>query len=542
MRGPGDICPRVAVVTSEQSAARDKAAIDAGIPSRALMQRAGAAAAAEIMLRGRQHLASGVLVFAGPGNNGGDAWVVARALATTGVSVRVIEAMPAKTPDAIAERTLAMPLVTLTATNNPDTAHSPTSERSERLIIDGLLGTGSSGTPRGPIAEAVAAIRNARAGGAFVVALDLPTGVDATTGDATDSVVADLTLTFGAIKRGHLIARQACGALVVLDIGLAAAGAREDGAPRIIDEAWVARHVPPILADAHKGTRKKLAIVGGAPGMAGASVLAARAAMRSGVGMVRLVVAPESLPVVQAAEPFALAGSWPADDASLQREVVSWADGVVIGPGLGLTSASRALVDRVLATWSGPVLLDADALNVFDGDVDALARAAGTRPVLITPHPAEFARLAATSVEQVLTNRFTAGADLARRLGATVLLKGVPSVVTAPNGSSFVSAAGTPVLAAAGSGDILSGIAGTLLAQTGDALTAGAVSAWIHGHAAELAVRNAQRSTDDVLRSKRVRGVTLDDVIAALAVSWPSTPPPSRYPVLLELQAVGEEA
>lgn len=537
MRGPGDLCPRVAVVTSEQSAARDKAAIDGGIPSRALMQRAGAAAAAEIMLRERQRLASGVLVFAGPGNNGGDAWVVARALATSGISVRVVEAMPAKTPDAIAERTLALPLVTLEASNHSPTTNSLTSERSERLIqgerliIDGLLGTGSSGTPRGPIAEAVAAIRNARAAGAVVVALDLPTGVDATTGDATDSVVADLTLTFGAIKRGHLIARQACGGIVVLDIGLPAGAARDDGAPPIVDEAWVAQHVPPILADAHKGTRKKLVIVGGAPGMAGASVLAARAAMRSGVGMVRLVVAPESLPVVQAAEPFALAGSWPADDASLEREVLSWADGVVIGPGLGRTSASRALVDRVLAGWSGPVLLDADALNVFEGDVDALARATGTRPVLITPHPAEFARLAATSVEQVLTNRFTAGGELARRLGATVVLKGVPTVVTAPNGSSFVSAAGTPALAAAGSGDILSGIAGTLLAQTGDALIAGAVSAWIHGHAAELAQP-----------SRRVRGVTLDDVVAALAMSWRSTTTPSRYPVLFELQAVGENA
>jgi NAD(P)H-hydrate epimerase len=527
MRGSGDTCPRVVVVTSEQSAARDKAAIDGGIPSRALMQRAGAAAAAEITLRERQRLASGVLVFAGPGNNGGDAWVVARALAATGVSVHVVEVMPAKTPDSIAERALALPFVELADTN-----HSPTSERSERLIIDGLLGTGSAGTPRGAIAEAVAAIRNARARGTFVVALDLPTGVDATTGDAADSVVADLTVTFGAIKRGHLIARQACGAIVVLDIGLDAAASREDGAPPMVDDAWVARHVPPILADAHKGTRKKLAIVGGAPGMAGATVLAARAAMRSGVGMVRLVVAPESLPVVQAAEPFALAGSWPVDDASLEREIVSWADGVVIGPGLGRTPASRALVDRVLGAWSGPVLLDADALNVFDGDVDALARATGTRPALITPHPAEFARLAATSVEQVLTNRFAVGAQLARRIGATVLLKGVPSVVTAPNGSSLVSAAGTPILAAAGSGDILSGIAGTLLAQTGDALISGAISAWIHGHAAELAGHG----------TRRVRGTTLDDVVAALALSWPNTPTSARYPVLLELQAVGEEA
>ena len=557
MRGSDDTCPRVFVVTSEQSAARDKAAIEGGTPSRALMQRAGAAAAAEVTLRERQRLASGVLVFAGPGNNGGDAWVVARALATSGTSVRVIETVPAKTPDAIAERELALPFVTLEApndsrtthsrtserTNHSDTTHSRTSERSEQLIIDGLLGTGSSGTPRGAIAEAVARIRNARASGAFVVALDLPTGVDATTGDATDAVVADLTLTFGGIKRGHLIARQACGAIVVLDIGLGAAAVRDDGAPPIVDEAWVAQHVPPILADAHKGTRKKLVIVGGAPGMAGATILAARAAMRSGVGMVRLVVAPESLPVVQAAEPFALAGTWPLDDASLEREIVSWADGVVIGPGLGRTPASRALVDRVLGGWSGPVLLDADALNVFDGDVDALARAVGTRPVLITPHPAEFARLAGTSVEQVLTNRFEAGAELARRIGATVLLKGVPSVVSAPNGSSLVSAAGTPVLAAAGSGDLLSGIAGTLLAQTSDALTAGAVSAWIHGHAAELAALVTQRSPHNAPRSARnVRGVTLEDVVAALALSWPGTAPSSRYPVLFELPAVGEEA
>jgi NAD(P)H-hydrate epimerase len=533
MRGSDDACPRVFVVTSEQSAARDKAAIDGGIPSRALMQRAGAAAAAEIALRERERLASGVLVFAGPGNNGGDAWVVARALATAGISVRVIEAVPAKTPDAIAERALAVPLVSLEDANR--------SAPSEQLIIDGLLGTGSSGTPRGAIADAVAAIRNARAGGAFVVALDLPTGVDATTGDATDSVVADLTLTFGSIKRGHLIARQPCAAIVVLDIGLGAAAVRDDGAPPIVDEAWVARHVPPILADAHKGTRKKLAIVGGAPGMAGATILAARAAMRSGVGMVRLVVAPESVPVVQAAEPFALAGTWPTDDASLEREIVSWADGVVIGPGLGRTPASRALVDRVLGGWSGPVLLDADALNVFDGDVDALARAVGTRPVLITPHPAEFARLAASNVEQVLARRFEAGADLARRIGATVLLKGVPSIVTAPNGASLVSAAGTPVLAAAGSGDILSGIAGTLLAQTSDALTAGAVSAWIHGHAAELAA--APRSTHHAPRStRRVRGASLEDVVAALALSWPGAPPAARYPVLFELPAVGEEA
>jgi hydroxyethylthiazole kinase-like uncharacterized protein yjeF len=510
---------RVFVVGSEQSAARDAGAIAAGVPSRALMQRAGAAAAAEIAFRLQGLLTRGVRVFAGPGNNGGDAWVVARALAVTGVAVSVVEPIPARTPDAIAERELALPFVSVEHILN---APSPAA-----VIVDGLLGTGSSGAPRGAVADAVTAIEQSRRQGAYVVALDLPTGVDATSGDSTAAVTADLTLTFGTVKRGQLIARQACGAVVVLDIGLGMHASRDDGAPSIVDEAWVAHQVPAITADAHKGTRKKLAIVGGAAGMAGAAVLAARAAIRSGVGMVRLLVAPESLAVVQTAEPLALAGTWPSDDAALEHAILSWADGVVIGPGLGRGPHSRALVDRLLAAWGGPVLLDADALNVFDEDVAALARASRGRPMLLTPHPAEFARLARTDVTNVLNCRYDIGRELARDTGAAVLLKGVPTVVTAPTGQCLVSAAGTPILAAAGSGDVLSGIAGTLLAQTGDALNAGAAAAWIHGRAAELA-------------APRIRGATLDDVVAALSTAWPNDVRPTRYPVLLELAAVGE--
>ena len=485
------------------------------------MQRAGAAAAAEIALRLPRQLTRGVRVFAGPGNNGGDAWVVARALAAAGIAVSVVEPIPARTPDAVAERALALPFVTV--------EHSLNGASSVAVIVDGLLGTGSSGAPRGAIADAAAAIELSRREGVYVVALDLPTGVDATTGDATGAITADLTLTFGTVKRGHLVARQACGAIVVLDIGLGVHAVHDDGAPPIVDDAWVARHLPPITADAHKGTRKKVAVIGGAGGMAGAAVLAARASIRSGVGMVRLLVAPESLPVVQSAEPLALAGRWPTTDAALEREIVSWADGVIIGPGLGRGGESRALVDRVLAAWSGPVLLDADALNVFDGDVAALSRASRERPMLLTPHAVEFARLARIDVTNVLNCRYDVGSTLARDTGATVLLKGLPTVVTSPDGTSLVSAAGTPILAAAGSGDVLSGIAGTLLAQIGDALVAGAAAAWIHGHAAEL-----------VSRRPRVRGLTLDDVIATLASAWPNEVQRARYPVLLELPAVGE--
>lgn len=525
--------PQVFVVTSEQSAARDAAAIAAGIPSRALMQRAGAAAAAEIATRFRSRLSGGVLVFAGPGNNGGDGWVIARALAATGIPVRVVETIPAKSSDAVAERALAQTSVAaLSWREDLDAGPEP-------IIVDALLGTGSLGAPRGAIAAAVNAINAARERGAIVVAVDVPTGVDATTGEAEGAVAADLTITFGTLKRGHLVARQACGAIVVVDIGLGEYASRADRAPAAVDAGWVAAHVPPIPADAHKGTRKKLAIVGGTPGMTGASILAARAAMRSGVGMVRLVVAPESLFVVQSGEPGALAGVWPEKDADVDREIGSWADGLVIGPGLGRNPNTRALVERVLASWRGPVVLDADALNDFEGAADDLGRLLGGRPALLTPHPAEFARLAGTDIEHVLNDRFEIGGELARRVGATVLLKGVPTIVTAPDGRARVSAAGSPVLATAGSGDVLSGIAGTLLAQIGDAAVAGTAAAWIHGHAAELAARRPAAPGG----ATPVRGVALEDVIAALSFVWPPRRlPPSRYPILLELPAVGERA
>jgi NAD(P)H-hydrate epimerase len=519
--------PRVFVVTSEQSAARDAAAINAGVPSRALMQRAGAAAAAEIAWRFRDRLPRGTLVYTGPGNNGGDGWVIARALAAGGAPVRVVEAVGAKSADAISERALALSSVDVSSSWSD-------SGSGEAIIVDALLGTGSSGAPRGSIAIAVKAVNAARERGASVVAIDLPTGVDATTGSATDAVSADLTISFATIKRGHLLARQACGQIIVIDIGLGDYAIQNDGAPPVVTERWVAAHLPAIPADAHKGTRKKLAVVGGAPGMAGASILAARAAMRSGIGMVRLVVASESLSVVQSAEPFALAGVWPEKDEDVAHEIASWADGLVIGPGLGRTPATRALVDRLLAAFRGPVVLDADGLNVFEGRVDDLAHALAGRPALLTPHPAEFARLVGTDVEHVLTGRFVIGADLAKRSGATVLLKGVPSVVTMPNGEAGVSAAGTPVLAAAGSGDILSGIAGTLLTQLGDAGVAAATAAWVHGRSAELATQRLARA---------VRGATLEDVLEALSSSWPpSRVSMPRYPVLLELPAVGERS
>jgi NAD(P)H-hydrate epimerase len=401
-------------------------------------------------------------------------------------------------------------------------------------VIDGLLGTGASGAPRGALADAVETIVELRDRGATVVALDVPSGLDASTGAAEHVVTADLTLTFATVKRGILVARNRSGAVAVLDIGLDVYADLDDGTPTVVGAPWVASVLPPIPADAHKGMRKRVAIVGGAEGMAGATVLAARGAARSAVGMVKLVVAPPSLPVVQEAEAAALAAPWPADDAALKRDIVEWADVVAIGPGLGRGAEARALVERVLRAWRGPVVIDADGLNVFAGDADGLGQLLDGRPALLTPHPAEFARLAEVDIAEVLASRFDAGRALAARCRAAVLLKGLPTVVTSRDGGQFVSAAGTPALATAGSGDVLTGIAATLLAQIGDPLVAGAAAAWAHGRAAELA-----HGAPDAARLT-ARGVTLDDVLSALPSAWELDTRPPRYPVLLELPAVGD--
>jgi NAD(P)H-hydrate epimerase len=394
--------------------------------------------------------------------------------------------------------------------------------------VDALLGTGLTGDEplRDDIARAVALLHARRTRGATIVALDVPTGLDATSGRHVGAPACALTVTFGTMKRGLLVARAVCGEIVLLDIGLGVHAVTR-GVPRLATPAWFRAMLPAIPADAHKGTRRKVAIVGGAPGMAGAVTLAARAALRSGAGLVKCVVAPESLLAVQEGEPHALAAVWPLDDDAMASTIAAWADAVLIGPGLG--RGNRALIERLLTHFRGPVVLDADALNAFAGEASSLRPFMTQRAALLTPHPAEFARLAGTEVESVLENRFEVPAKLAVDTGASVLLKGVPTVVSSPGGNTVVVAEGTPILATGGAGDVLGGIAVTLLAQTGDATLAGALGAFAHGRAAY-----------DV-SARAVRGHTLDEVLAALPGVWSLQPPAPRPPVLAELPAVGEE-
>ena len=481
------------------------------------MQRAGKAAAAEITRRYGERLRRGALVFAGPGNNGGDGWVVAGALAAADVKVSVVEvgtADPRKSPDAVAEREAALSRVVVTRDVAADTG----------VVVDALLGTGFDGEPRGEIAASIARINSLRAKGAVVAAMDVPSGLNATTGQHSTVVVADLTTSFGGIKRGLLLARDCCGEIAVIDIGLDSKSGRPPRLPVLVDGEWVASRVPPIRYDAHKGTRKHLAIVGAGAGMPGAVVLGARAALRSGIGLVRTMVAPENMGAVLNAVPSALNAGWPDTDKDIKTGIASWADAIVIGPGLGKSKESRELVERILKASDLPALLDADALNVFDGDTASFARLLLGKTALITPHVAEFARLMDTTADKVLENRFDIGTDLAQKLGAVVLLKGAPTVIFSPNGDRLVVARGTAALGTGGSGDVLAGVAGTLLAQMGDAVDAGACAAWIHGRAAELC--------------GYVRGTTLEDVLYALPRAWNEPEPAFEPPVLAVLPNV----
>jgi hydroxyethylthiazole kinase-like uncharacterized protein yjeF len=516
----------VRVVTAAQAAELDARAIACGVPSRQLMQAAGRAAAALVVERFPLEAERAVAVFAGPGNNGGDAWVVAAELARRGVRVHVAEVVTPGTPDALAEREAASALLQHVL---PD--------GSEGVIIDGLLGTGARSAPHGAIAAAIERIeirRSSRGQGVprvRVVALDVPSGLDATTGETPGlSVRADLTVTFGSVKRGLLTRRDSAGAIVVADIGLGAETATSE-APELVDGLVARRAIPRFAADAHKGTRQRLVIVGGSLGMAGATVLAARSAFRSGIGMVKLCVARDSLSAVQAAEPAAMATPWPESDADFEA-LLAWANVLLIGPGLGLAARGQTLVERLLSHWRGPVVVDADGFRSFDGHPERLAPLLSGRAAVLTPHTVECARLMGIKPADVEARRFDLAGELARVAGATVLLKGVPTVIS-DGVRTLVSATGTPVLATAGSGDVLGGIVATLLAQGGEshggAVAAAATAAWIHGRAGEVATAG-----------RGARGTSLHDVIDALRAAWAFDDSPLRSPILAELPAAGE--
>jgi len=450
-------------------------AVEAQYAEQPLMERAGLAAAE--VARGLCGDRGGqMVVLAGPGNNGGDALVAARFLRSWFHDVVVIfrddaQSLPADA--AVAYRAFIGAGGTTVAT---------LPERAPSLIVDGLFGIGLKRPIEGPHA---ALVEWANATGAQLLAIDIPSGLDAITGHArAPTVRASATATFIALKPGLLTGDgpDHCGALSVHPLGLdAPSGARGHR----LDWPVLAAMLPTVLTrrvrNVNKGTFGTLGILGGSEGMSGALILAGRAALRSGAGKVWLGYLMADPPKFDTGMPELMlrhAG------AVLEAET----DALVMGPGLGTSDAARSLLMRALALPI-PVALDADALNLIARDPALFAATqARSAPTLATPHPGEAARMLASDIASVQNDRMRAAREIAQRLSANVVLKGAGSVLAHPDGTWDINASGGPALATAGSGDVLSGILGALLAQGIDAKAALRIAVCVHGAAADALV------------------------------------------------------
>jgi hydroxyethylthiazole kinase-like uncharacterized protein yjeF len=430
-----------------------------------LMERAGRAAAQLALRRfGRCR----VLVCAGPGNNGGDGFVMARELARAGCRVSILFDHPADQlpPDARAAYASCRSASADFCTDVPPGDYG--------LVVDALFGIGIGRPVTGRYAALIARI-NAFAGP--VMALDVPSGLDADTGSVHGLAVrADLTASFIAAKPG-LYTNEGpdhCGEIRVLDLGLSL----PPGAGAILDSADFRSALHPRPRNSHKGSHGTLAVLGGAPGMAGAALLTSRAALMLGAGRV-MVGMLERLPVDPLQPELMLRTP---DDALAQGTAI------VAGPGLGQSDAALALLRRV-ASADFSVLLDADALNLIAAHPVLAARIARRQaPTLLTPHPTEAARLLQTTTAAVQADRIGSACDLARRFNAVVALKGCGTVLARPDGRWRINTTGNPGLASAGTGDVLAGMTGALLAQGMPAWEALCLAVHLHGAAADTLV------------------------------------------------------
>jgi NAD(P)H-hydrate epimerase len=506
-----------------QQRALDAWAIEThGIPGLELMEHAGAglAQACDAFITDAE-----IAVVCGSGNNGGDGFVAARLLLEIGREVRVLLLADADKYTADAKANLERLPPDLVA------AFSAELLDGAGVVIDALLGTGFSGEPREPVSGAIAAINARReAGGEVrVIACDVPSGVDASTGEVVgEAVNADLTVTFHAAKPGLLIApgKRHAGRVRVIDIGIPAED--QPVAPTIgrIHPA-VRDRVPRRAAASNKFNVGSVVVCGGSKGLTGAPVMAAMASARAGAGYVTLAV-PASVSAIVAGKLLEIMTVELPDDGDhglkrgTSRMVVersSRAGALVLGPGLGRQPATIAFARAVASYTKVPLVLDADGLNAHAEEDGLEGLKQREAPTVLTPHAGELARLLHVQASEVDAGRLSAARGCAQRSGAIVVLKGDDTIVAAPDGTAAVSPGEAPALATAGTGDVLAGVIGAFLAKGLDPFTAACAAVMIHVKAGRIAAREVGEE-----------GVIAGDVIAALpkALARPRDPAPQR--------------
>jgi NAD(P)H-hydrate epimerase len=476
------------------------------------------------------------VVIAGKGNNGGDGFVVARLLRRRGVRCDVI--LLAHADDVRGDaaenlrrfirgrgRVIEAPGPAAVAAVREALARS-------RVVIDAIFGTGLAAPITGAMAEVVALIN---ASGLPVFAIDMPSGIDSDTGQASGiAIEAEATATFGFPKIGQLLYPGAghVGRLTVVDIGIPpAAVAVVAPRTRLLTAEETAGRIPARGADAHKGDTGHLLVVAGGRGKCGAAVLVADAAMRGGAGLVTIAVPESERPTVAARVREAMTAGLAADSAGTVDAAITAADiatllvgktAVAVGPGLGTGAGARGVVALLVRDCTVPLVLDADALNCIAERPASLQARAG--PTVLTPHPGEMARLLAISVAEVQRDRLLAARRLAKDTGAHIVLKGARTVIASPDGDVAINPTGNPGMASGGMGDALTGVIGAFVAQGFAAADAAALGAYVHGQAGDLAV---------LARGGEI-GIVASDVIAQLprsiALTQTNMPRVSRIP------------
>lgn len=462
-----------------------EAALMAQLPAGALMQRAAAGLARRLAAVLSSVYGARVVLLVGAGNNGADAMWAGVRLAGRGAAVT---ALMVGTPEDTARQALhraggrSLPADDPVAGPLLDTAD---------VVVDGLVGIGG----RGPLRVGAAAVVELLATiTAPVVAVDVPSGVDADSGRVEGSAVrADVTVTFGALKPGLVVSPGAeyAGLVELVDIGLGPYLKPAD--LELLDSSDVAARLPLPTGEATKYTRGVVGVMAGSDAYTGAAVLATGGAIRAGAGMVRYAGPPNAATQVRARWPEAVVTVVPAGAAGSAADpaavlAVGRVQAWVVGPGLGTDDDAAAVVQAILGT-DVPVLVDADGLTVLAVHPEWLRRR--TVPTLLTPHAGEFARLVGVEREAVEADRLASVRRVAAELGVTVLLKGSTTVVADPDGRARVNSTGSAWLATAGSGDVLSGAAGALLAGGLSTLDAGSCGAFLHGLAGLLAPTGA---------------------------------------------------
>ncbi|MDQ3962747.1 MAG: NAD(P)H-hydrate dehydratase [Actinomycetota bacterium] len=471
------------LLSPQEMAAADKATIEAGTAVEVLMESAGRAVA-----RGAIDVAGGrygrrAVVVCGKGNNGGDGFVAARVMRAEGLGVRCLFVGDSDAIEGAARHHLEL-FRKRGGSVEPFEARALTGTD---VIVDALFGTGFRGEAEGPAAEAIDAMNTS---GVPIVAVDIPSGVNGATGAADGPAVeAIVTIAMGAEKIGTAIGRGAAlaGAVTVADIGIDVPDARVAMAQKVD----VRNVLPTRAVDAHKRSNGAVALLVGSEGMSGAAILTARGAVRMGAGYATVGVTTSVDPIISEALPEVLtkvvtdADVLGADALESFKEVLERADAVALGPGLGQGAMQRGLVERVLREVPLPVVVDADGLNVLAGHTDALVER--TAAAVITPHPAELARLLETETDAIQKDRLGAARAAAERFGCVVVLKGFRSITAGPDGTVVINPTGGPSLATAGTGDVLTGAVAALLAGGSEPFDAAWAATYVHGLAGDLA-------------------------------------------------------